>query len=102
VAIDYRVASEVAAPIQAVAYYVISEALANSAKHAEATRSRIDICSGNGALVVTVADDGRGGADPAGSGLTGLADRVAAVNGTLIVHSTPPTGTRITAELPCE
>ena len=88
--------------LEAAAYYVVSEALANAGKHASATCARVSIRRSGGVLHVEVADDGVGGADPAGgSGLTGLADRVAALGGTLRVTSPPGAGTAITAELPC-
>jgi signal transduction histidine kinase len=88
--------------LEAAAYYVVSEALANAGKHASATCARVSIRRSGGVLHVEVADDGVGGADPAGgSGLTGLADRVAALDGTLRVTSLPGAGTAVTAELPC-
>ena len=88
--------------LEAAAYYVVSEALANAGKHASATQARVSIRRSGGVLRVQVADDGVGGADPAaGSGLTGLADRVAALGGTLCVTSPPGAGTAVTAELPC-
>ena len=88
--------------VEAAAYYMVSEALANAGKHACATRARVSIQRSGGVLRVEVADDGVGGADPAnGSGLTGLADRVAVLGGTLSVTSPPGAGTVITAELPC-
>jgi len=87
--------------IEAAAYYVVSEALANAGKHASATLARVCIRRSGGVLRVDVADDGVGGADAAGSGLTGLADRVAALGGTLSVASPPGAGTVVTAELPC-
>jgi len=88
--------------VEAAAYYVVSEALANTGKHASATGARVSIGRSGGVLRVQVADDGVGGADPAaGSGLTGLADRVAALGGTLCVTSPPGAGTVVTAELPC-
>ena len=85
---------------EAAAYYVVSEALANAGKHASATLARVCIRRSGGVLRVEVADDGVGGADAAGSGLTGLADRVAALGGTLSVASPPGAGTVVTAELP--
>jgi signal transduction histidine kinase len=88
--------------VEAAAYYVVSEALANAGKHASATCARVSIRRSGGVLRVEVTDDGVGGADPAaGSGLTGLADRVAVLGGTLCVTSPPGAGTAITAELPC-
>ncbi len=90
-------------PVEAAAYYVVSEALANVAKYAEATRATVEISVDGGTLVVEVADDGVGGADPAGgSGLSGLADRVAALDGTLTVDSPAGGGTRVTAAIPIE
>jgi len=87
--------------VEETAYYVASEALANAAKHARATAVTISARRRDGDLVVEVGDDGVGGADPDGSGLRGLADRVAVLDGRLRVHSPAGEGTRITAELPC-
>ena len=87
--------------VESAAYFLIAEALTNIARHAGATRVRIDAAARNGQLTVTVADDGRGGADPqGGSGLQGLADRVAAVGGTLAVESPAGGGTTIRARIP--
>jgi signal transduction histidine kinase len=73
----------------------------NVAKHAEADRVSVDVASAGGTLVVTIADDGAGGADPGrGSGLRGLSDRVEAVGGRLEVTSPPGQGTRLCARLP--
>jgi signal transduction histidine kinase len=89
------------APQEAAAYFVCSEGLANVGKYAEASQARIDIDAAGRRLIVRVADDGRGGADPLrGSGLRGLADRIAALGGGLSVDSPPGGGTRLTAELP--
>jgi signal transduction histidine kinase len=87
--------------LEETAYYVACEALTNAAKHAHATAVTINARQHDGRLVVGVGDDGVGGADPDGSGLRGLADRVAALDGRLHVHSPAGAGTRITAELPC-
>jgi len=87
--------------VEETAYYVASEALANAAKHAHATAVSISARRLEGELLVEVGDDGVGGADPDGSGLRGLADRVAALDGQLRVYSPDGKGTRITAELPC-
>jgi signal transduction histidine kinase len=87
--------------VEEAAYYVASESLANAAKHAQATTVTISARRRSGRLLVEVVDDGVGGADPSGSGLRGLADRVAAVDGHLRVSSPAGTGTCITAELPC-
>jgi PAS domain S-box-containing protein len=88
-------------PVEAAAYYVVSEALANIAKYARAAEALVRISATGGALVIEVADDGVGGADSArGSGLSGLADRVASLDGTLGVDSPPGSGTRVTASIP--
>jgi signal transduction histidine kinase len=89
------------ARVEETAYYVASEALANAAKHAHATAVTISARRAGGGLLVEVGDDGIGGADPNGSGLRGLADRVAAVDGRLEVRSPAGQGTCISAELPC-
>ena len=87
--------------VEATAYFVVSEALANVAKYASATSATVSAeCPGD-SLRIEVADDGVGGADPAdGSGLRGLADRVAAIGGSLSVHSPAGGGTRVVAEIP--
>jgi signal transduction histidine kinase len=88
-------------PVEAAAYYVVSEALANVAKYAAASHVRVSVAADDGAAVVEVADDGLGGADPLnGSGLRGLADRVAALEGTLHVASPAGEGTTIRVEIP--
>lgn len=88
-------------PVEVAAYYVVSEALANAGKHANASRVDIMLRCQNGRLEVTVTDDGQGGADPAtGSGLTGLADRAAALGGSVSVRSPKGGGTRLVATLP--
>jgi signal transduction histidine kinase len=82
-------------------YFVCSEGLANVAKYANASRARVTLVAVGGRLRVEVADDGRGGADPAGgTGLRGLADRVEALGGKLVIDSPHGAGTRIMAELP--
>jgi signal transduction histidine kinase len=90
------------APVEAAAYFVVSEALANVAKHARATSSTISANATDGRLVVEVSDDGVGGADPThGSGLRGLADRLAALDGSIRIDSAGGKGTVIHAEIPC-
>src|SRR3712207_6209571 len=89
-------------PIEAAAYYLVCEALANTAKHAQASKVTVQISCHDGWLRIEVADDGRGGADMAnGSGLRGLADRVAALDGRFAVTSAAGGGTVIRAEIPC-
>jgi signal transduction histidine kinase len=93
---------EVPPAVEAAAYYVVSEALANVAKYARASAVTVTIASCDRGLRVEVADDGLGGARPRrGSGLEGLADRVAALDGHLVVESRPGHGTRVMAEIPC-
>ena len=88
--------------LEAAAYFIACEGLTNAVKHASATRIVLTAGRENGRLVVLVADDGVGGAAPIpGSGLSGLADRVAAYGGTLHIESDEGAGTTLTAELPC-
>lgn len=87
--------------VEAAAYFVVSEALANVTKYAEATRASIRTSWLNDQLTVEITDNGVGGADPAaGSGLRGLGDRLSAVNGTLEVFSPRGGGTRLLAHIP--
>jgi signal transduction histidine kinase len=87
--------------VEIAAYYVVAEALANVAKYAQAMAATVAVLRLHGRVVVDVADDGIGGADPAkGSGLRGLSDRVAALDGTLAVDSPPGAGTRLHVEIP--
>jgi signal transduction histidine kinase len=88
--------------VESAAYFVVSEALANVAKYARATQAAVAVRRTNGRVTVDVTDDGVGGADAAnGSGLRGLADRVAALDGTLSLESPPGEGTHLHAEIPC-
>ena len=89
--------------IEAAAYYVAAEALANVAKYADATLAEVRVAEDDdgASIVVEVVDDGVGGADPArGSGLEGLVDRVESLDGTFAVESPPGGGTRIRATIP--
>jgi signal transduction histidine kinase len=91
--------------VEAVAYFIVSEALTNVAKHAQATRAEVTVTRDGDLLRIAVTDDGSGGAAPAegdGTGLRGLAQRAAAVDGTLTIDSPPGGPTVIAAELPCE
>jgi signal transduction histidine kinase len=103
VPVDLRVAvaERLDTAIEAAAYFLVSEALTNVAKHAQADTVSVDVASTDDTLVVTIADDGVGGADPGrGSGLRGLVDRVQAVGGRLEVSSASGEGTRLCARLP--
>jgi signal transduction histidine kinase len=90
--------------VEAVAYFTVAEALTNIAKHSRATRVSVVVEGGPGpagTLNIVISDDGIGGADPAGSGLSGLADRIGGVDGVLHVESPPGGPTIISAVLPC-
>ncbi len=89
--------------VEATAYFVACEALANVVKHAGASHASISARRRNGVLIVEVRDDGVGGASVwSGSGLRGLGDRVEALGGRLTVESPPGRGTRVVGEIPCE
>jgi signal transduction histidine kinase len=88
-------------PVESTVYFIVSEALANVAKYSKAKRADVHVEQRDGKLRLSVKDDGVGGADAnAGSGLSGLADRVAALDGSLTVESPPGEGTLVSAELP--
>src|SRR3954447_24807084 len=100
VALEVDLGERLPAATEAAAYFVAVEALTNVAKHSDAEHCRVRIGRRAGRLRVEVADDGHGGADPGGAGLTGLRQRVEALDGTLLVQ-TGELGTTIRAELPC-
>ena len=88
-------------PVEVAAYYVAAEALANTAKHAAASRASVAVDRHDGLIRVRISDDGVGGADPStGSGLTGLRDRVEALGGSLAVRSPRGQGTSLDVTLP--
>jgi signal transduction histidine kinase len=87
--------------VETAAYYVASEGLANAIKHARASHVRIDLRLTGDDAVMEISDDGAGGADPQGSGLRGLRDRVEALDGSLAVESERGHGTRLRAAFPC-
>ena len=99
---DVRLETEVTGTAAATAYFVASEALANIAKHANATAVRLSATTAGGQLALTIEDDGVGGADPTGAGLRGLADRVAASGGTFRVEPGPTGGTLVSVVVPLE
>ncbi len=102
VAVDVDLPSRAAPTVEAIAYFVVAEALTNVAKHSHATRARLEVKILGEELSVEVCDNGRGGADADGAGLRGLRDRVRAVDGILMVVSPPGEGTTLRVELPCE
>jgi signal transduction histidine kinase len=86
---------------ESAAYFVVAEALTNVARHSGASQAAVSVVREDGVLVVEVRDDGAGGAEPSGSGLAGLRDRVGALGGSLVVDSPPGGPTMITAVIPC-
>jgi signal transduction histidine kinase len=103
VELDVMTGSRFPEPVEVAAYYVASEALANAMKHARPSHVEISLTARDGGLLLSIRDDGIGGADPArGSGLVGLTDRVEALGGSIHVHSPAGVGTHITVDLPQE
>jgi signal transduction histidine kinase len=103
VRLDVQLERRMAPTVEAVAYFVVSEALANVAKHAQASRVDLSVRQLGATLHITITDDGIGGADPSrGTGLVGLRKRAASVDGTLTITSPVGGPTVITVELPCE
>ena len=100
VELDASVDGRLPEPVEAAAYFVVSEALTNVVRHSGAEHAEVGIRRDNGRLVVEVADDGAGGANPSGSGLRGLADRVAALDGRLRVDDPAGGGTVVRADIP--
>jgi signal transduction histidine kinase len=99
--VDMQTDARLPENIEVTAYYVASEALTNAAKHAGASEVRITVAVVDHRIVLTIRDDGAGGADPSrGSGLIGLDDRVAALGGALAVQSEPGAGTTLIAQIP--
>jgi signal transduction histidine kinase len=101
VTLHVQIADRPPAAVEIVAYYVVSEALTNIAKHARASAAKVDVAAGEGVLRVCVQDDGRGGAAFGhGSGLVGLKDRVEALGGKIWLSSPPGAGTTLEVHLP--
>ena len=101
VELDVRVEGRLPEPVEVAAYYVVSEALTNAAKYAQASVVRVSVEVRDGVLQVAVNDDGVGGADPnRGSGLLGLKDRAEAIGGTMSLLSREGAGTSLRLELP--
>jgi signal transduction histidine kinase len=101
VTIEAELPSRPPAAVEGAAYFVVAEALANATKHSDARAVLVRLVLRDRVLAVEIADDGRGGADPQGSGLLGLRRRVEALDGTLTVVSPAGGGTTLHAELPC-
>jgi signal transduction histidine kinase len=98
-----RIPGGLPSTVEAVVYYVAAEGLTNIAKYSHATAATLRLEANNKNVVLSVGDNGEGGADPSrGTGLRGLADRVEALGGKLELHSPPGQGTRLTVSIPCE
>jgi signal transduction histidine kinase len=103
VSVDVQVAGRLPEPVETAAYYVVSEALTNAAKHAHASAAEVEVAAGDGVLRVCVRDDGSGGADFGhGSGLVGLKDRIEALGGRIWLNSPPGAGTVVQIVLPVD
>jgi signal transduction histidine kinase len=102
VKVNARLGRRLSPVVESAAYFVVAESLTNAAKYAPGAAARVSLFEESGRLVVEVDDSGPGGADPAGSGLSGLKSRVEALDGILVVVSNPGEGTTVHAELPCE
>ena len=101
VELDLRTGRRLPDHVEVAAYYAVSEALANAAKHARASVVQVELDAPDTTVRLAIRDDGIGGADPArGSGLTGLRDRIEAVGGTLEVTSPAGGGTTLLIEIP--
>jgi PAS domain S-box-containing protein len=99
VSLSYETEARFPSAVEAAAYFLAAEALTNVTRYANATRAEVRV---EGALTIEISDDGQGGADArAGSGLRGMADRLAALDGTLVVESPPGGGTRVRGVIPC-
>ena len=102
VSLDVRLDERLPTAVEVAAYFVVSEALVNVQKHADAKHARVHLRIQDGSLIVEIADDGRGGASlEGGTGLAGLRDRIAALDGALVVTSPAGGPTIVRAEIPC-
>jgi signal transduction histidine kinase len=99
--VSVELGGRLAPAVESAAYFVVAEALTNAVKHSGATRLTVDLSRDGDLLVVQVADDGNGGADASGSGLTGLRKRIEALDGELRIASPPGGPTLLHAEIPC-
>jgi len=102
VALEVSSDERYAEAVEVAVYFLVSEALTNVARHARAAHAKLTVRRSDGALIIEVSDNGRGGAESrSGSGLRGLQDRISALGGTLMVESPPGRGTVIRAQIPC-
>jgi signal transduction histidine kinase len=102
VAVDARLESRLPGQVENTAYFAVAEALTNIAKHSAATSARVTARRHDGVLTIEVSDNGHGGADPSrGSGLTGLADRVAVAGGRMLLSSPAGGPTVLWVEVAC-
>jgi signal transduction histidine kinase len=102
VTVDARLTRRLSPVVESAAYFVVAESLTNAAKYGRGAPARVTLLEEHGRLIVEIDDDGPGGANPDGSGLTGLRNRVEALDGILVVRSSVGEGTTVHAELPCE
>jgi signal transduction histidine kinase len=103
VELDLRAEQRLPESLEVAAYYVVSEALTNAAKHAHASVVRVELATHDATVRLVIRDDGIGGADPGhGSGLVGLTDRIEALSGTLELTSPAGSGTTLLIEIPIE
>jgi signal transduction histidine kinase len=102
VELKLRAARRLPGPVEAAAYYAVSEALANTAKHAHASAVQVELDADDATVRLVIRDDGGGGAPAQGSGLVGLRDRIEALGGTLEVTSPAGRGTTLLIEVPAE
>lgn len=103
--VDRQIAASAERPspqVETAAYFVVSEALANTLKHAGADSVRLSLARENGSLLIEVEDNGQGGASAEGGGIVGIRDRVEALDGTLVLSSPPRGGTLLRVALPCD
>jgi signal transduction histidine kinase len=102
VKVDARINRRLSPVVESAAYFVVAESLTNAAKYARGAAAKVTMFEESGRLVVEVDDNGPGGANAEGNGLSGLKNRVEALDGILVVVSNPGEGTTVHAELPCE
>ena len=102
VKVDAKLNRRLSPVVESAAYFIVAESLTNAAKYAGGAAAKVSLFEESGRLVVEIDDEGPGGADPDGNGLSGLRSRVEALDGILVVLSNPGEGTTVHAEIPCE